>query len=62
MNLNEINRKKIFQQIKLNGCKCHFTSNKNDLTQEHIQLTIEKNKNAIINGKIGNSWKEVIVN
>lgn len=58
---NKINKEEIFNQIKQNGCKCYLYGNKNNsLTQSDLIKTIENNKERIINGKIGNSFADVI--
>lgn len=53
------NKEEIFNQIKQNGCKCYWHSNGN-FNQDNLIKTIEKNKERIINGKIGNSFADVI--
>ena len=53
------NKEEIFNQIKQNGCKCYWHSNAN-LNQDNLIKTIEKNKECIIRGKIGNSFFQVI--
>lgn len=54
------NKEEIFNQIKQNGCKCYWHSNANNLNQDNLIKTIEKNKECIINGKIGKSFADVI--
>jgi hypothetical protein len=54
------NKEEIFNQIKQDGCKCYWHSNTNNFNQDNLIKTIEKNKECIINGKIGNSFADVI--
>ena len=53
------NKEEIFNQIKQNGCKCYWHNSEN-FNQDNLIKTIEKNKECIINGKIGNSFADVI--